>query len=29
VVRTLEAELAFLGRIFGFETPGVPALELD
>lgn len=29
VVRTLEAELAFLGQVFGFETPGVPALELD
>lgn len=29
VVKTLEAELAFLGQIFGFETPGVPALELD
>ncbi|WP_344061645.1 alpha/beta hydrolase family protein [Microbacterium pumilum] len=29
VVRTLEAELAFLGEIFGFETPGVPAVPLD
>jgi dipeptidyl aminopeptidase/acylaminoacyl peptidase len=29
VIRTLEAELAFLGQIFGFETPGVPALELE
>ena len=24
VVGALEAELAFLGQIFGFETPGVP-----
>lgn len=29
IVRTLEAELAFLGRIFAFDTPGVPPLELD
>ncbi|GAA5203706.1 S9 family peptidase [Microbacterium jejuense] len=29
IVRTLEAELAFLGQIFGFETPGVPALPLE
>ncbi|MFC8682961.1 alpha/beta hydrolase family protein [Microbacterium ureisolvens] len=29
LVRTMEAELAFLGQIFGFETPGVPPLELD
>ena len=29
LVRTLEAELAFLGEVFGFETPGVPRLELD
>jgi len=29
VIRTLEAELAFLGQIFGFETPGVPPLDLD
>jgi dipeptidyl aminopeptidase/acylaminoacyl peptidase len=29
IVRTLEAELAFLGRIFGFDTPGVPTLPLD
>jgi dipeptidyl aminopeptidase/acylaminoacyl peptidase len=28
-IRTLEAELAFLGQIFGFETPGVPPLELE
>lgn len=27
-VRTLEAELAFLGQVFGFDTPGVPPLEL-
>lgn len=29
LVRTMEAELAFLGQVFGFETPGVPPLELD
>jgi dipeptidyl aminopeptidase/acylaminoacyl peptidase len=29
VVRALEAEIAFLGQIFGFETPGVDALDLD
>jgi dipeptidyl aminopeptidase/acylaminoacyl peptidase len=29
VVRTLEAELAFLGQVFGFNTPGVPPLSLD
>ena len=29
VVRTLEAEVAFLGQILGFETPGVPALTLS
>ena len=28
LVRTMEAELAFLGQVFGFETPGVPPLEL-
>ncbi|MDW4573091.1 prolyl oligopeptidase family serine peptidase [Microbacterium sp. M3] len=28
LVRTMEAELAFLGRVLGFETPGVPPLEL-
>ena len=28
LVTTLEAELAFLGRVFGFETPGVPAIDL-
>jgi len=29
LVRTMEAELAFLGQVFGFETPGVPPLELE
>ena len=29
VVRTLEAEVAFLGQVFGFETPGLPELDLD
>ncbi|MFD4959250.1 prolyl oligopeptidase family serine peptidase [Microbacterium sp. NPDC058389] len=29
LVTTLEAELAFLGRVFGFETPGVPDIDLD
>jgi dipeptidyl aminopeptidase/acylaminoacyl peptidase len=29
LIRTLEAELSFLGEVFGFETPGVPAIELD
>ncbi|MFL0564148.1 S9 family peptidase [Microbacterium sp. 179-I 1D1 NHS] len=29
VIHALETELAFLGRVFGFETPGVPALALD
>jgi len=29
VVRQLEAEIAFLGQILGFEASGVPALELD
>jgi dienelactone hydrolase len=28
-VRTLEAEVAFLGQVFGFETPGIPPLSLD
>ncbi|MFL0411858.1 alpha/beta hydrolase family protein [Microbacterium paludicola] len=27
--RAFETELAFLGRILGFDTPGVPAIELD
>ena len=29
VVDSLERELGFLGAVFGFETPGVPALTLD
>ena len=29
LVTTLEAELAFLGRVFGFATPGVPDIDLD
>lgn len=29
VIDSLERELGFLGAVFGFETPGVPALELD
>jgi dipeptidyl aminopeptidase/acylaminoacyl peptidase len=29
LVRAFEAELAFLGRILGFATPGIPPLELD
>lgn len=28
LIRTMEAELAFLGQVLGFETPGVPPLEL-
>jgi dipeptidyl aminopeptidase/acylaminoacyl peptidase len=28
IVRTLEAEYAFLGAVLGFETPGVPRIEL-
>ncbi|WP_194397993.1 S9 family peptidase [Microbacterium atlanticum] len=28
LVRTLEAEVAFLGQIFGFRTPGIPPLDL-
>jgi dipeptidyl aminopeptidase/acylaminoacyl peptidase len=28
VVRTLEAELAFLGQVLGFETPDVPEVDL-
>lgn len=27
--RSLEAELSFLGQMFGFDPPGVPRLELD
>ncbi|MEV5041741.1 prolyl oligopeptidase family serine peptidase [Microbacterium sp. LMI1x-1-1.1] len=29
VVHALESELAFLGQVFGFETPGVPAIALS
>jgi dipeptidyl aminopeptidase/acylaminoacyl peptidase len=29
VIHALESELAFLGQVFGFETPGVPPLALD
>lgn len=29
VVHALESELAFLGRVFGFDTPGVPPIALD
>lgn len=29
VIHALEAELAFLGQVFGFATPGVPALPLE
>jgi dipeptidyl aminopeptidase/acylaminoacyl peptidase len=29
LVHALETELAFLGQVFGFETPGVAALVLD
>lgn len=29
LVRTLEAEVAFLGQVFAFETPGIPPLPLD
>lgn len=28
VVHALESELAFLGQVFGFDTPGVPPVEL-
>ncbi len=28
-VRSLEASLSFLGQVFGFDPPGVPALPLD
>jgi dipeptidyl aminopeptidase/acylaminoacyl peptidase len=28
IIRTLEAEYAFLGAVLGFETPGVAAIEL-
>ncbi|MDY0909255.1 prolyl oligopeptidase family serine peptidase [Microbacterium sp. CFBP9034] len=29
VVRQLEAEIAFLGQVLGFEPPDIPPLELD
>ncbi len=29
VIRSLEAELSFLGQILGFDTPGVPPVELS
>ena len=29
IVHSLESELAFLGQVFGFETPGVPPVDLD
>jgi dipeptidyl aminopeptidase/acylaminoacyl peptidase len=29
LVRTMEAELAFLGQVLGFETPGVEPIDLD
>ncbi len=29
IVETLQAELAFLGHVLGFDTPGVPPLELS
>lgn len=29
IVDALEKELAFLGAVFGFDTPGVPSIELD
>jgi len=29
VVRTLGAEIAFLGKVLGFDTPGIPELDLD
>ena len=29
LVRSLDAELSFLGQVLGFDTPGVPALDLD
>lgn len=28
LIRAFEAELAFLGRVLGFDTPGVPPIEL-
>lgn len=29
IVHALESELAFLGQVFGFDTPGVPSISLD
>ncbi|MCR2827993.1 S9 family peptidase [Microbacterium sp. zg.Y909] len=29
IANALESELSFLGQVFGFETPGVPTLELS
>jgi hypothetical protein len=29
VINALETELAFLGAVFGFDTPGVPPLALS
>lgn len=28
IVRTLEAELSFLGQVWGFDPPGIPRLDL-
>jgi dipeptidyl aminopeptidase/acylaminoacyl peptidase len=28
IIAALEAELSFYGQVFGFETPGVPPLDL-
>jgi hypothetical protein len=28
-VNALETELAFLGAVFGFDTPGVPPITLS
>ncbi len=29
IIRSFEAEVAFLGAVLGFETPGVPPLEIE
>ena len=29
IIDVLQSEVAFLGRVFGFETPGIPPLDLD
>ncbi|WP_431804148.1 S9 family peptidase [Microbacterium sp. bgisy203] len=29
IVHSLESELAFLGAVFGFDTPGIPPIALD